>query len=72
MQPYPESPLSNSSSHGPPEPTAHPAAVLVAGLEASSRDDHSSKPSAARKSRVALACKRCKRRKQRVSRRVAV
>jgi hypothetical protein len=67
MQSYPESPLSNSSSHGPPGPATHPAVVPGTEHQASSRDERSSKPSVARKSRVALACKRCKRRKQRVS-----
>ncbi|KAF7453517.1 fungal specific transcription factor domain-containing protein [Pyrenophora tritici-repentis] len=59
LQSYLESPLSPSSSQGATADT-----VPAANTEAPSNITNS-QPSAARKPRVALACKRCKRRKQR-------
>ncbi|KAH4059739.1 hypothetical protein HBI65_227790 [Parastagonospora nodorum] len=65
MQPYPTSPLSNSSAQEGNGPAAQSALPSGTEPEASLRDANSGRLSAVRKSRVALACKRCKRRKQR-------
>jgi len=60
LQSYPESPLSPFSSQGATADT-----VPTTNTDAPSNITNP-QPSAARKPRVALACKRCKRRKQRV------
>jgi hypothetical protein len=67
MQPYPTSPLSNSSAQEGNVPAAQSALPSGTEPEASLCEANSGRLSAVRKSRVALACKRCKRRKQRVS-----
>ncbi|EAT89340.1 hypothetical protein SNOG_02609 [Parastagonospora nodorum SN15] len=72
MQPYPTSPLSNSSAQEGNGPAAQSALPSGAEPEASLRDANSGRLSAVRKSRVALACKRCKRRKQRSCERASV
>ncbi|KAH8628825.1 hypothetical protein IG631_16082 [Alternaria alternata] len=65
LQSYPESPVSPSTSQGVTGSAADP--VLVSNSAAQAQSNATSPPPpATRKSRVALACKRCKRRKQRV------
>ncbi|OWY49006.1 hypothetical protein AALT_g9417 [Alternaria alternata] len=64
LQSYPESPVSPSTSQGVIGSAADP--VLVSNSAAQAQSNATSPPPpATRKSRVALACKRCKRRKQR-------
>ncbi|CAN9146109.1 unnamed protein product [Alternaria alternata] len=64
LQSYPESPVSPSTSQGVIGSAADPVLVSNSATQAQSNAT-SPPPPATRKSRVALACKRCKRRKQR-------
>ncbi|CAN9461325.1 unnamed protein product [Alternaria alternata] len=64
LQSYPESPVSPSTSQGVIGSATDPVLVSNSATQAQSNAT-SPPPPATRKSRVALACKRCKRRKQR-------
>ncbi|KAF1941849.1 hypothetical protein EJ02DRAFT_376988 [Clathrospora elynae] len=65
LQPYPESPLSSSPGRDAQRSTVDTASAPASTSEGAGTVNSCPPTSTARKSRVALACKRCKRRKQR-------